>query len=281
MGRGPRHGHAARLQRLAQHLQRVPAPLGEFVEEQHAVVRQRNFAGSRFGATADQRHCAGGVVGIAERALPPARRIQPAPADRGNGRGFQCLGIAGLRHEEAATAIELQHIARQAAAPAAIAHALGQHPVEQRRTHRRQPDALAVVAPAALLAATRAPLTGPPLRQQGQALVDIAPAVTEALGTEIIGHAAPTDIVKAGLDGGIIPLHIAQRDDEAVGGMRAATQLAAAALLRQDTVAARRMAGVACRQSLTALRTRCWSAGRGNGATCCQSCSQSHNSRLR
>jgi len=43
----PRHDHTAVLQRLAQTLECIPAELGELVEEQHAVVRERDLTGTQ------------------------------------------------------------------------------------------------------------------------------------------------------------------------------------------------------------------------------------------
>ena len=44
---------AACFQRFAQHLQDMTIKLGQFVEEQYAVVCQRSFPGPRVGTTAD------------------------------------------------------------------------------------------------------------------------------------------------------------------------------------------------------------------------------------
>ena len=53
VARGPRDADAAGFQRLAQHFQRVPAPFRQLVEEQHAVMGQRDLAGSRIRPAAD------------------------------------------------------------------------------------------------------------------------------------------------------------------------------------------------------------------------------------
>ena len=70
----------ARFERLAQHFQRVPVPFGQLVEEQHAVVRERDLARARLGAAADQRDRAGAcgaARGTGARASAPASRPRP------------------------------------------------------------------------------------------------------------------------------------------------------------------------------------------------------------
>ena len=74
---GPADGDLAVLERLAQHLEHVAAELGQLVEEEHAVVRQRHLAGPRDGAAADQAGVGDGVVRRAER---PGRDERPVRA---------------------------------------------------------------------------------------------------------------------------------------------------------------------------------------------------------
>ena len=50
------------FQRLAQHFERAAVELGQFVEKQHAVVRQADFAGRGDRAAADQ-------PGVADRVM--------------------------------------------------------------------------------------------------------------------------------------------------------------------------------------------------------------------
>jgi len=69
-GHGPRDRDLALLQRLAQRLARGPGELRQLVEEQHAVVGERDLAGSGDLAPADQAGDRDGVVGGAERADP-------------------------------------------------------------------------------------------------------------------------------------------------------------------------------------------------------------------
>ena len=71
---GPRHGYFLLFQRLSQHLQHTAPELGQFVEKQHPVVRQRHLARPRRLPAADQRHLRDGVVRSPVR---PARH-QPA-----------------------------------------------------------------------------------------------------------------------------------------------------------------------------------------------------------
>ena len=51
------------FQRLAQDLQDMAAALGQFIQEEHAVVGQRHFARHRHVAPADQARIRDGVVG--------------------------------------------------------------------------------------------------------------------------------------------------------------------------------------------------------------------------
>jgi hypothetical protein len=62
LARGPRNGDAPRFERLAQHFQDLAAVLRELVEEQHAVMRERDLAGPRRRAPAHQRDGGAGVV---------------------------------------------------------------------------------------------------------------------------------------------------------------------------------------------------------------------------
>jgi hypothetical protein len=71
-GKGDRADHpgdcdAALLERLAQHLEDVLAELRQLVEEQHAVMGERDFAGSWDTAAADQPGVADRMVRGPER----------------------------------------------------------------------------------------------------------------------------------------------------------------------------------------------------------------------
>jgi hypothetical protein len=52
--RGAADGDARLLQRLTQGLDDAPVELGQFIEEEHAVVGQRHFPGPRHPAAADE-----------------------------------------------------------------------------------------------------------------------------------------------------------------------------------------------------------------------------------
>src|SRR5208283_1334518 len=64
---GARDRDLPRLERLAQGVERLRLELGQLVQEQHAVVRERNLAGPRLRAAADERRHGGGVVRRAKR----------------------------------------------------------------------------------------------------------------------------------------------------------------------------------------------------------------------
>ena len=73
--RGTRNRHVTGFQRLAQRFQHPAVELGQFVEKEHAVVRQRDFAGPRIGAAADQARQA--AEGPAAGHGPARRREGP------------------------------------------------------------------------------------------------------------------------------------------------------------------------------------------------------------
>ena len=55
LARGPRDMNFPRLERLAQHLEHLAIPLGELVEKQYSVMRQRDLARPRIASAADER----------------------------------------------------------------------------------------------------------------------------------------------------------------------------------------------------------------------------------
>ena len=65
--RGAADRHAALFERLAQHFQAAAVELGQLVEEQDAVVGERDLARLRDGAAADHAGVADRVVRAAER----------------------------------------------------------------------------------------------------------------------------------------------------------------------------------------------------------------------
>jgi hypothetical protein len=83
----------ALFERLASDLDPMAAKLGEFVEEQDAVVGPRPLAGRRHLATPDQPDSGDGVVRGATRASGHHRRASPGEAgDAVDARGLDSLG---------------------------------------------------------------------------------------------------------------------------------------------------------------------------------------------
>jgi hypothetical protein len=80
-------------QRLAQDLQDMAAELGPFIQEEHAIVGQRDLAGHRDVAAADQPRIREGMVGRATRADRDPRRTGPGAATRGR----RVVAIASAR----------------------------------------------------------------------------------------------------------------------------------------------------------------------------------------
>ena len=68
------HACDVSFQRLAQDLQDMAAKLGEFIQEEHVVVGQRDFARHRHVAPTNQPHIRNGVVGRAKWAGRDPRR---------------------------------------------------------------------------------------------------------------------------------------------------------------------------------------------------------------
>ncbi|MNL06636.1 hypothetical protein D3C87_1272760 [compost metagenome] len=65
----PGDNHPARLQGLTQRLQGTAAVLGQFVQEQHAIVRQADLAGARPASPSHQGGNGCGMVRRAKRRL--------------------------------------------------------------------------------------------------------------------------------------------------------------------------------------------------------------------
>ena len=72
------------LERLAQRIQHARIELRQFVEEQHALMRQLNLAGFGADAAAGQRRHAGRVMRAAERPLRGQRAIPDLAGDGGD-----------------------------------------------------------------------------------------------------------------------------------------------------------------------------------------------------
>jgi hypothetical protein len=85
---------------LTQDLQDVAAALGPFIEEEHAVVRQRHVARQWHLAATDQPHSGDGVVRGAKRAGRDPRRAGAGEArDAVDTRGLNRLGEGHRRQE--------------------------------------------------------------------------------------------------------------------------------------------------------------------------------------
>ncbi len=82
------------LQRLAQNLQRAAFELGQLVEEEHAVVREGDFAGAGNRAATEQADVGDGVV----------RRAHGATAE--NGGAGECLPGGGVDAENLQRLVE-------------------------------------------------------------------------------------------------------------------------------------------------------------------------------
>src|SRR5690242_1026433 len=65
---GAGNGDGAVFERLAHDFEDVALEFREFIEEEHAVVAERDFAGTRNGATADEAGIADGVMRGTKRA---------------------------------------------------------------------------------------------------------------------------------------------------------------------------------------------------------------------
>jgi hypothetical protein len=87
-----RDRHLAGFQRLAQRIERLRLEFREFVKEQHAVMGERDFAGPRMQAAADQSRHAGGVMRRAKRSPIGQCTAFDLAGDRGDHRNFQELG---------------------------------------------------------------------------------------------------------------------------------------------------------------------------------------------
>ncbi len=102
---GAGDGDGAFFEGLADHFEDVALELGEFVEEEDAVMGQAEFAGARVRAAADERRAGGGVV----RGADGARGDEGLPfgqeADGGiDARGFEGFG-QGQRREDGGHAL--------------------------------------------------------------------------------------------------------------------------------------------------------------------------------
>ncbi len=86
---GPRDGDGARLQRLAETVQRLRREFRQFVQKEHAMVREADLARPRMQAAAGQRRHAGAVVRRAEGAAVGDCAVRQGACDRMDHRDLQ------------------------------------------------------------------------------------------------------------------------------------------------------------------------------------------------
>ena len=96
---GARDRDLAGLERLAQRVERLRLEFRQLVEEQHAVMGERDFARPRVQAAADQRRHAGGVMRCAERPPVGERAAFDLAGDRGDHRDFEQFGRRQRRQD--------------------------------------------------------------------------------------------------------------------------------------------------------------------------------------
>jgi hypothetical protein len=81
------------LEALAEHLEHMAAKFGEFIQKEHAVVRQRHFTRHGDVATADQSCIRDGMVGRATRAgRDQGRPVAGAASDAMDAGGLNGFG---------------------------------------------------------------------------------------------------------------------------------------------------------------------------------------------
>ena len=79
----------AAFQRLAQTIKHLRLKFGQFIQKQHAVMRQRGFPRSRMQAAPDQSGHGGGMMGRAKRTVRGQRAIGQQTCHRMDHRDFQ------------------------------------------------------------------------------------------------------------------------------------------------------------------------------------------------
>ena len=99
MGVGAGHHHLAGFQRAAQAIQGLGAEFRQFIQEQHAIVRQADLTGLGLEAAAGQRRHAGRMVRIAERAGAGQLALGDQPGHRMDHRGLKQLFRGQWRQE--------------------------------------------------------------------------------------------------------------------------------------------------------------------------------------
>ena len=98
--RRARDRDGAGLERLAQRLEHAPIELRQLIEEQHAVMRQRDFARANLRATADDGLRRGRMMRRAKRPPHAAARIQAHAR-----RSRRCSRLRAPRWQTAAAAV--------------------------------------------------------------------------------------------------------------------------------------------------------------------------------
>ena len=140
-------GDRAVLQRLAQHLQHLRAEFGQLVEEEDAVVAERDLARARVGAAAHQPRVGDGVVGRAEGALAQqARAGRQQPGHAVDARHLQRLVVRHGRQDGGDGARQQRLAAARRPAHEHVVPARGGH--GQPPLHVLLPDHLAQVGAA-------------------------------------------------------------------------------------------------------------------------------------
>ena len=111
LARRARDGDAARLERLAQHFEHVAAELRQLVEEEHAVVRERDLAGTRRRAAAHERDGGSGVVRRAKGPHAEALGMKDAAREALHRRRLERF-LLGHRGQDAGNARREHGLAR-------------------------------------------------------------------------------------------------------------------------------------------------------------------------
>ena len=134
---GAGDAHPALFERLAQHLEGAAGELGQLVEEQDAVVRQRDLPGAGQAAAADERRFRAGVMRCAERPLAQECAARRQQAGHRVHRGDVERLIEGQRREHAGQAAGEHRLAGPGRADEQEMVATGGGDLE--RTARRRP----------------------------------------------------------------------------------------------------------------------------------------------
>ncbi len=111
MGVGPGDADLAGLQRLADRIQRLRAELRQFVQEQHAVVRQRDLTRLHPHPTAGQGRHGRRVVGRAKRPVTGQGAAGDQAGDGMHHRGFQEL-LRSQGRQQAGQSLRQHRLAR-------------------------------------------------------------------------------------------------------------------------------------------------------------------------